>query len=57
MSGENRTPTRQFIQLGDAHSSVESAGDGEKNLCSQLLDRRMTSSEIDSRKIALSLHD
>ena len=47
MSEENRTFTRQSVELGEAHISSRSAGDGEENLQSQLLDRRMTSSEID----------
>ena len=49
MSEENRSPTRQFVELGDAYHSGESARDGEKNMRSELLDRRMTSSEIGGR--------
>ena len=49
MSEENLTPTRLLVELGDVHHSRESGNDGEKNLLSRLLDRRMTSSEIDSR--------
>ena len=27
MSEENRTPTRQFVEIGDAHISADSASD------------------------------
>ena len=50
MSGENKTLTGQFAEVGFVHHSGESASDGEENLRSEPLDRRMTSSEID-RKI------
>ena len=51
MSEENRTPTRHFVKLGDAHNLGESAtaNNGEENLRSLLLERRMTSSETDRR--------
>ena len=49
MLEENRTLNRQFVERGDVHHSGETAADGEKNLRSQLLDRRMTSSEVDRR--------
>ena len=41
MSEENRTPTRQFVEVGDVHHSSESASEGEENLRSQLLCRRI----------------
>ena len=47
MLEENRTPTRQFVEVGDVHPSGQSASEGEDNLQSQLLDRRMSSSEVD----------
>ena len=50
MSEENRTLTRQFVEIGDAHNSVESASDAKDNLLSQLLERRLSWSEVD-RKI------
>ena len=50
MSEENRTPTRHFVKLGDVYHSGGSGNDGEENLRSNLLDRRLTSSEMD-RKI------
>ena len=53
MSEKNRTPTIQFGQVGDVHHSGESASDGEENLRSQLLDRRMSSSEVDWRMSAI----
>ena len=51
MSGENRTPTRQFDEVGDVHHSGESASERENNLQSQLLDRRMFffSNEVERR--------
>ena len=49
MSEENRTPTREFIETGDAHVSAESASDVEDNPQSQLLERKLSSSEIDRR--------
>ena len=50
MSDENRTPTGQFVKIGDAHKSGKSASDVEDNLQSQQLDRILSSSEVD-RKI------
>ena len=55
-SPKKRTPTRQFVELGDAHGSGESASDGEGNLRSQLLDRIKTASEIDRRINAIAAH-
>ena len=49
MSEENRTSTRQFVEVGDVHHSDESASEGEENLQSQLLDRRLFSTEVDWR--------
>ena len=49
MSEENRTPTRLLVEAGDVHKSGESTGEGEDNLQSQLLNRRMSSSEVDRR--------
>ena len=49
MSEGNRTPTRQFVEIGDAHVSAESASDAEDNLQSQLLERKLSSSEVDRR--------
>ena len=49
MSEENRTPTRQFGDVGDSHHWGESASKGKDNLQSQSLDRRMFSSEVDRR--------
>ena len=49
MSEENRIPTRQFVEVDDAHVSVESANDVEDNLQSQLLERKLSSSEVDRR--------
>ena len=46
MSVEKKMLPRQFDELGDAHNSGESASDGEENVLAQLLDRRLTSSEI-----------
>ena len=47
MSERNKTPTRQFVEIGDAHGPVESASDVEDNLQSQLLKRKLSSSEVD----------
>ena len=47
MSEENRTPTRQFVELGDAHMSAESGSDAEDILQSQTLDRMLSSREVD----------
>ena len=48
MSAESRMPT-QLVKRGDAHNSGESAGDGEENMRPRLLDRRLTSTDIDLR--------
>ena len=49
MSDENRKPTRQYVELFDAHNSGESGSVVDKSLRSQLLDLKITSSEIDRR--------
>ena len=49
MSEENRTSTRQFVEIGDAPNSIEPASDAEGNLQSQLLERRLSSSEVERR--------
>ena len=53
MSEGNRAPTRQFVEFGNAHRSKISGTDGEKNLRSQLLDRRMTTNDIDRQIIGI----
>ena len=50
MSEENRTPSRPFVEISDVYHSGESASEGEDNLHSQLLNRRLSSSGVD-RKI------
>ena len=52
MSEGNRTPTRQFVEIGDAHVSAESAIDVEDNMQSQLLERKKSWSEVDTRIVA-----
>ena len=47
MSKENRTPTLQFVEIGDAHNSAKSASDFEDSLSSQLQERRFSLSEVD----------
>ena len=55
MFEENRTtPTRHFVEVGDIHHSGESASEGEDNLQSQLLERRLSSSEVDRKINAIS---
>ena len=49
MSGENKTPTRQFVEIGDIHNWGEWASEGEDHLQSQLFDRIVSSSEVDRR--------
>ena len=49
MSEGSRTSTRQFVEIGDAHVSAESASDVEDNLQSQKLERKLWSSEVDRR--------
>ena len=49
MSEGNRTPTRQFVEVGDVNASVESLSDGEDNLQSQMLEKNLLSSEFDRR--------
>ena len=49
MSAENRTPTGQFVEMGFAPISLESASDAGYNLQSLLLERRLWSSEVDRR--------
>ena len=53
MSEENRTSTRQFVQIGDVLNSGESVSEGDDNFRSQLLDRRLSSSEVDRRMNAI----
>ena len=48
MSEEYRIPTKPFVELGDLHHLSGSASE-EDNLPSQLLDRRLTPSEVDRR--------
>ena len=52
MSEGDRTLTWQFVEVGDAHVSAESASDVEDNLQSQILERKLSSSDIDRRKNA-----
>ena len=40
MSERNKKPTRQFIEVGDAHALVELASDGEDN--ARLLERNLS---------------
>ena len=47
MPEENTTPTWQFLEIGDAHISAESESDAEDNLQYQILDRKLSSSEVD----------
>ena len=49
MSEENRTPTLQFVELGDIHQSRESNSDGEENLRSQFLERSVIFSEVEKK--------
>ena len=49
MSEENRTPTRELVEIGDVHFFGESASERESKLQSQLLDGRMSSSEVHGR--------
>ena len=53
MSERNRTPARLFVEVGDAHASAESASDVEDKLQSQLLERKLSSSEVDRRMDAI----
>ena len=43
------TPTQQFVEIGELHFSAESCSDAEDNLQPQLLDRKLSSSEVDRR--------
>ena len=54
MSEENRTLTRQLIVDGDFHHSGGSVCQGEDNLESQFFDRRLSSSELDTRINAIA---
>ena len=47
MSEENRTPTRQSVNVGEAHPSSECVSEREGSLQSFLLERRTSSSEVD----------
>ena len=49
MSEENRMLTRQFVEFGYVYRSGELDSNEEENLRSQLLERRMTFSEIGRR--------
>ena len=49
MTERNRTPTRQFVEVGDAHVSAESASDVGDKLQPQLLERKLSPSEVDRR--------
>ena len=49
MSEGNRTPTPKFVDIGNVHASVGSTSDGEDNLQSQLLERKLSSSKVDRR--------
>ena len=49
LSEEDRPPTRLFVEVSDAHTSVGSASDLEGNLQSELLEHRLSWSEVDSR--------
>ena len=49
MSEENRNSTTQIVENGDVHPSSDSASVGEDNLQSQLLDHRLSWSELDGR--------
>ena len=53
MSEVDKTPTRQFIGVGDVHHSADSSSDGEVNLQSQLLDRRLTLTEVNRKRRAI----
>ena len=49
MSEVNRIPTRDFVELGDEHHLGKTGSVGGKNFRLQLLEGKMTSSEIDNR--------
>ena len=49
MSEENTTPTRKFAEVSDVHHLREPRSEWSYNLQSQLLDRRISSSEVDMR--------
>ena len=49
MSEENKTPTRQLVEVGDVHHLGESSSEVEDNFQSHLLERRMSSIEVDRR--------
>ena len=53
MSEENRTPTSQLVEVGDVHHLGGSADEREDNSQSQFLDRRLSSSEVDTRIYAI----
>ena len=53
MSEGNKTLNRQFVQIDDVHASVGSASNGEDNLQFQLFERKLSSSDIDGRIIAI----
>ena len=45
MAESNRPRIRHVSQIGDSSSSGESSIDGESNLCSRLIDERLTSGD------------
>ena len=49
LTEEHRTPTRQFVEVGDIHHLGEFTSEEEDTLQSQFLDRRMPSNEVDWR--------
>ena len=49
MSEANRLPTRQFVEIGNSHVLAESASDFDDDLQSQLLERKLSSGEVDKR--------
>ena len=50
---ENRTPTRQFVEIDKSHVLAESGSDTKDQLQSQLLDWKLSSSEVDRRRNAI----
>ena len=49
MSEENRTPTTQFVEVADVNHSVELVSEEKDIFQSQLLEWRMSLSEIDTK--------
>ena len=52
ISEGNQKPKGLFVELSDTHCSRESGNDGDANYWSQLMDRRVISSNVDRRKNA-----